>query len=261
MNSFDELKHRFPFVPIRDCPGRYVLKGGPDAALDTLVRSSDVASIHLLPNVRDRVWIVPVAGGGLISYEKPDGLMVHTLGDEAGFARRVGILAVNVDPTLRRSGPGSPALFDHRPRPAPITEIPIERTGGSTMRVAVDFGEVSLQSPIAHHEYVIRRVPPQGESLAFLACDALLDAVLNACAPGPEGWSPLLRQYHVDETWDDTPWVIPSVGDVVAELEGVSEGAVRDCAWGEPALRMLRELLVFLRVSDSQGATVTIEKR
>ncbi|TVQ33613.1 MAG: hypothetical protein EA376_01795 [Phycisphaeraceae bacterium] len=40
-------------------------------------------------NARDPVIVIELSGGGVISYEKPDGGFVHTLCDESGFRRKL----------------------------------------------------------------------------------------------------------------------------------------------------------------------------
>lgn len=41
------------------------------------------------PAARDEVLVLPLVDGGLISYRRADGAHVHTLGDRAGFLRKL----------------------------------------------------------------------------------------------------------------------------------------------------------------------------
>lgn len=51
---------------------------------------------HRVPAAWDAVVVVHLNGGGLISYHRPDGVFVHTLGDAGGFERKLAQLARSV---------------------------------------------------------------------------------------------------------------------------------------------------------------------
>ena len=77
--SFEELKQRGDWAPIRGCPGRYVLRGGPT----TLEPKELVGPCCELKEFRvdaapDVVVVARFAGGGLISYKKEDATYIHT---------------------------------------------------------------------------------------------------------------------------------------------------------------------------------------
>lgn len=79
------------WVPIAGCPGRWRLRG-PASPLDlAALLGVDPARVEPLtsPRARDPVRVLPLADGGLISYLRADGVHVHTLGDAAGFARKL----------------------------------------------------------------------------------------------------------------------------------------------------------------------------
>jgi hypothetical protein len=42
----------------------------------------------------DEVVVIPLAGGGLISYGRADGTYVHTLNDPEGFSRKLSQLGI-----------------------------------------------------------------------------------------------------------------------------------------------------------------------
>ena len=107
--TFEELATRWTWRPIRNCPGRFVLSSertdatapaGVDPVLalspqdlagpDTTLWAFDV------PTARDRVIVGRLDGGGLISYQRPDGSYLHTLNTADGFARKLEQLGIVV---------------------------------------------------------------------------------------------------------------------------------------------------------------------
>ncbi len=92
--TFEDLRGRFPWRPLRGCPGRYVLAGGASASspaeLFGALAFHETRSAH----APDRVIVAPVEGGGLISYAKQDGTFIHTLSDAAGFRRKLAVLGL-----------------------------------------------------------------------------------------------------------------------------------------------------------------------
>jgi hypothetical protein len=80
---------------IRNCPGRYVLSGVPaDLPLRALA-GSDVERLEFdAETASDKVVVVRLADGGLITYERADGTCVHTLNDPEGFSRKLRQLGI-----------------------------------------------------------------------------------------------------------------------------------------------------------------------
>jgi len=79
---------------MRGCPGRYLLAGGP-TALPPGELFGDLGFCEACSaQAQDRVLLVAVCGGGVISYAKENGSFVHTLGDDAGFARKLRALGL-----------------------------------------------------------------------------------------------------------------------------------------------------------------------
>jgi hypothetical protein len=90
MKSFDQLFIEQNWRPIRDCPGRYVLRGArydlsPADVLGEEIRLSE----HNVPAARDTVLVARLNGGGLISYRRADRSFLHTLNTPEGFERKL----------------------------------------------------------------------------------------------------------------------------------------------------------------------------
>jgi len=98
MRSFEELFSAHTWIPIRGCPGRFVLRGGPSRlAPRELVGEGFELRESRVQETPDAVIAAPIENGGLISFRKGDGTYIHTLNTVAGFERK-----------LRRLG-----LYDH----------------------------------------------------------------------------------------------------------------------------------------------------
>jgi hypothetical protein len=90
--SFHELLSRLPWRPMRGCPGRYLLTGGPTTSSPRQLFGDLAFQERHSDQAPDRVIVATVCGGGIISYAKEDGTFIHTLGDSAGFSRKLAIL-------------------------------------------------------------------------------------------------------------------------------------------------------------------------
>lgn len=92
--SFAELHAAWPWRPLHGCPGRYLLR--ERVPLDALV----VPEVPRLGPRRlvatDPVVVCFLEGGGLVSYLKPDGSLLHTLGDAAGQGRKLAALGLSL---------------------------------------------------------------------------------------------------------------------------------------------------------------------
>jgi hypothetical protein len=51
------------------------------------------------PVAKNRVLVWPLQDGGLISYEQPDGHLIHTLNTPAGFSRKLSQLEITLSET------------------------------------------------------------------------------------------------------------------------------------------------------------------
>ena len=50
----------------------------------------------LVKAAKDSVLVLPLEGGGLITYRRLDGTYLHTLNDEAGFQRKLEQLGIRL---------------------------------------------------------------------------------------------------------------------------------------------------------------------
>jgi hypothetical protein len=91
--TFDELFAAWPWKPIPNCPGRFVL---PPSSLTPQQLLQDDAPLprRRAAAARDPVITAAIDNGGLITYCKPDGRYVHTLNTPEGFERKLAELAV-----------------------------------------------------------------------------------------------------------------------------------------------------------------------
>ena len=95
--TFDTVKRLGKWTPIRDCPGRFVLRGVlPAFSIVDLL--GDIAGVQRLqsPRAIDTVWVVYLEDGGVISYRRLAGTWRHTLNTEEGFRRRLEQLEISL---------------------------------------------------------------------------------------------------------------------------------------------------------------------
>lgn len=87
---FDPIKRQWPWRSIKGCPGRWVLEGGPSdlSVAQLLTLPEEAVSVQRFEHEPDTIIVFPFVDGGIISYEKKDGRLVHTLGDASGFKRK-----------------------------------------------------------------------------------------------------------------------------------------------------------------------------
>ncbi len=65
--------------------------------LDSLLGSDCHAQAFTSEAAKDRVLVVPLEDGGLISYARADGRMVHTLNTAEGFGRKLSQLRISLE--------------------------------------------------------------------------------------------------------------------------------------------------------------------
>ncbi|MEO6203023.1 MAG: hypothetical protein ABIU05_20420 [Nitrospirales bacterium] len=100
--TFEELRTRWPWRPIRNCPGRLVLpRLEPPVSFEMLLGMPLPCSPEAFssPEAKDRVLVWPLHDGGLIAYEQPDGRLIHTLNTPAGFSRKLAQLGIALSET------------------------------------------------------------------------------------------------------------------------------------------------------------------
>ena len=96
--TFDEVMGKGRWTAIRDCPGRYALRGvPPDLGLGGLLGEGPAPREFRSAKARDRVCVVPLEDGGLISYRREDGSWLHTLNTAEGFRRKLAQLEIDMD--------------------------------------------------------------------------------------------------------------------------------------------------------------------
>ena len=90
MIGFDEIAANWELRPIRNCPGRFVIRT-PTTEMSPRELLGAGAEIHtfIVAAARDTVLVAQLDGGGLISYRREDGTYLHTLNTAEGFARKL----------------------------------------------------------------------------------------------------------------------------------------------------------------------------
>jgi hypothetical protein len=99
---FAELKARWSWRPIVNCPGRFVFAAGPIGLPPEAIVEGTVTTrrYHVAP-APDPVVVLWFDDGGLISYVRPDGTYLHTLNTREGFERKLAQLGIAArQPTL-----------------------------------------------------------------------------------------------------------------------------------------------------------------
>jgi hypothetical protein len=96
--TFAELLRSCSWLPLRNCPGRYVLRGGGHLTLAELAGAEIEEWRFRVPAAHDEVLVASLTGGGLISYRRADGSHTHTLNTVEGFARKLAQLGITLPP-------------------------------------------------------------------------------------------------------------------------------------------------------------------
>ncbi len=95
---FARIHTQWAWRPIPTCPGRFILVDDDDRRpIHVLVPGAyEVQTFHV-SGIRDRIAIVAFAqgDGGLISYLRPDGTILHTLNTADGFDRKLRQLGIH----------------------------------------------------------------------------------------------------------------------------------------------------------------------
>jgi putative acetyltransferase len=112
-STYQQLARAWDWRPIWGCPGRSVLRGTSSLSPAELAGEDAAVLRFRVAGARDPVLVVPVAGGGLISYAKPDGEFVHTLGDPAGLRRKLAALGIDLRAALAVAEAQSPTDIAH----------------------------------------------------------------------------------------------------------------------------------------------------
>ena len=94
----EELMQAWHWRPIPGCPGRFVFQGALTTSIEELVGALPVQVYS--GKARDRVAVVRFPEGGLITYCRHDGTLLHTLNTEDGFRRKIGQLAISLEEAI-----------------------------------------------------------------------------------------------------------------------------------------------------------------
>lgn len=98
MTTFQTVFDRWTWKPIRNCPGRYIFAEGASRLPVAAIVPHDFPVFEFAPEiVPDRVLVMKFDdGGGIISYKKEDGYLLHTLNDDEGFSRKIRQLRIEI---------------------------------------------------------------------------------------------------------------------------------------------------------------------
>ncbi|MFP5264393.1 MAG: hypothetical protein ACLGJB_21110 [Blastocatellia bacterium] len=95
--NFDDLINRWSWRPIRNCPGRFVLdSSASDLSMAELLGENIEASEFQVEAARDTVVVARLNQGGIISYKRKDGSLLHTLNTAEGFRRKLRQLGIEL---------------------------------------------------------------------------------------------------------------------------------------------------------------------
>ena len=95
--TFAELFEMFEWRPIRNCPGRFILHGAKsDLRVEDLTGREAQPSEYRTSAARDVVIVAALDEGGIISYKREDGSLLHTLNTPDGFERKLRQLGINL---------------------------------------------------------------------------------------------------------------------------------------------------------------------
>lgn len=91
----EQLMQSWHWRPIPGCPGRFVFQGALTTSIEELVGPLPVEVYS--GKARDRVAVVRFPKGGLISYCRAGGTLLHTLNTEDGFRRKLSQMAISFE--------------------------------------------------------------------------------------------------------------------------------------------------------------------
>lgn len=101
--SVAQVMSRAAWQPLPNVPGRFML-ADPRQSLTVRDLVGQAATLHVIDSetTSDRILVVPLEGGGLISTRREDGHEVHTLNSDSEFRRR--LLQLGIHPREYRRG-------------------------------------------------------------------------------------------------------------------------------------------------------------
>ena len=97
--TFESIKRKGNWTPIRNCPGRFVLRGVVlTLGISELLGVEAQIQRHASAMARDIVFVYSLNDGGVISYHRESGDWIHTLNTPEGFKRKLSQLAITLQP-------------------------------------------------------------------------------------------------------------------------------------------------------------------
>ena len=90
MMDFFAIKEQYRSRPIHGCPGRYLLEGAENVPPGKLVGEKFPVLEYSVATAPDRVFVVKLEEGGIISYLKPNNTYTHPEYRNNGFATIAG---------------------------------------------------------------------------------------------------------------------------------------------------------------------------
>ncbi len=97
MITFDEIAAKWEMRPIRNCPGRFVIRttAGEMSPRELLGAGVEIQTFNVAA-AKDTVLVARLDRGGLISYRREDGTHLHTLNTAEGFGRKMLDLGIEI---------------------------------------------------------------------------------------------------------------------------------------------------------------------
>lgn len=90
MKSINQLLLQYDCKEIANCPGRYIVKNIPEnLSVNELMSENVKVSVHDSPKAKDKVAILILEDGGIISYIRANGTLLHTINNKSGFYRKI----------------------------------------------------------------------------------------------------------------------------------------------------------------------------
>ncbi len=93
--TFNEIYEKFPWREIYGCPGRFILKKGYNLSINEIVGKEIESRLYVSEKSKDPFYVCVFPDGGLISYQKEDNFLVHTLNTTEGLVRKLKDLGIS----------------------------------------------------------------------------------------------------------------------------------------------------------------------
>lgn len=94
--TIEDIFSKYQCRPIPGCPGRWIIRDSQHLTIREICGENVKSEEFVSKAVPDPVIICKFGDGGIISYRKPDGTIVHTLNNKEGFERKCGELGSHI---------------------------------------------------------------------------------------------------------------------------------------------------------------------